>query len=134
MVNTVKICGVILLGAALFGAGYFWSESRIHSQMDKAQPPGSNDMAGMNMTPGTAMVTPQMQQLMGVRTAIVEARPLSKTIRAVGTVAFDESRVKHVHSKVDGWVDKLYVNTTGQFVSKGQPLFSIYSPDLVATQ
>ena len=91
-------------------------------------------MAGMNMAPGTAMVSPQMQQLMGVRTAIVEAKTLSKTVRAVGTVTYDESRVRQVYSKVDGWVDKLYVNSTGAFVSKGQPLFTIYSPDLVATQ
>jgi membrane fusion protein, copper/silver efflux system len=91
-------------------------------------------MAGMNMAQGTAMVSPQMQQLMGVRTTIVEPKKLSKTIRAVGTVAYDESRVTHVHSKVDGWVDKLYINSTGAFVAKGQPLFSMYSPDLVATQ
>jgi membrane fusion protein, copper/silver efflux system len=71
---------------------------------------------------------------MGVRTAIVEAKTLNKTVRAVGTVTYDESRVRQVYSKVDGWVDKLYVNSTGAFVGKGQPLFTIYSPDLVATQ
>jgi Cu(I)/Ag(I) efflux system membrane fusion protein len=75
-----------------------------------------------------------MQQLMGVRTAIVERKTLNKTVRAVGTVTYDESRVRQVYSKVDGWVDKLYVNSTGAFVGKGQPLFAIYSPDLVATQ
>ena len=144
--NTFKILGVILLSGAIFAAGYFWGQSKVHQEVVSKQPSASSDMgsmkgmsdmpgmAGMNMAPGTAMVSPQMQQLMGVRTAIVEAKTLSKTIRAVGTVAYDESRVKHVHSKVDGWVDKLYINSTGAFVSKGQPLFSIYSPDLVATQ
>ncbi len=144
--NTFKIIGVIVLSGVLFAAGYFWGQSKVHQQMSTGRPSESNDMAGMkgtsdmpgmagmNMAQGTAMVSPQMQQLMGVRTATVEARPLSKTIRAVGTVTYDESRVKHVHSKVDGWVDKLYVNSTGAFVGKGQPLFSIYSPDLVATQ
>ena len=144
--TTFKILGVIILSGALFAAGYFWGQSKVHQGMSTAQPSGGGDisgmkdmgnmpgMAGMNMAPGTAMVSPQMQQLMGVRTAIVEARTLGKTIRAVGTVAYDESRVKHVHSKVDGWVDKLYVDSTGAFVTKGQPLFSIYSPDLVATQ
>jgi Cu(I)/Ag(I) efflux system membrane fusion protein len=141
--NTFKIIGVIVLSGTIFAAGYFWGQSK---QMGTGRPSEGNDMAGMkgmsdmpgmagmNMTPGTAMVNPQMQQLMGVRTAIVEAKTLSKTIRAVGTVTYDESRVKHVHSKVDGWVDKLYVNSTGAFVAKGQPLFSIYSPDLMATQ
>ena len=144
--NTFKILGVILLSGAIFAAGYFWGQSKVHQEVVSKQPSASSDMgsmkgmsdmpgmAGMNIVPGTAMVSPQMQQLMGVRTAIVEAKTLSKTIRAVGTVAYDESRVKHVHSKVDGWVDKLYINSTGAFVSKGQPLFSIYSPDLVATQ
>jgi len=144
--NTFKILGVILLSGAIFAAGYFWGQSKVHQEVVSEQPSASSDMgsmkgmsdmpgmAGMNIAPGTAMVSPQMQQLMGVRTAIVEAKTLSKTIRAVGTVAYDESRVKHVHSKVDGWVDKLYINSTGAFVSKGQPLFSIYSPDLVATQ
>jgi len=144
--NTFKILGVIILSGAIFAAGYFWGQSKVHQQMGTGQPSGGSDMAGMkgmsdmpgmagmNIAPGTAMVSAQMQQLMGVRTAIVEPKTLSKTIRAVGTVAYDESRVTHVHSKVDGWVDKPYINSTGAFVNKGQPLFSIYSPDLLATQ
>ena len=137
--NTFKILGVIVVSGGLFAAGYFWGQNKTHQQMGSAQTsPGEMGsmpgMAGMNMAPGTAMVSPQMQQLMGVRTAIVEAKTLSRTVRAVGTVTYDESRVKRVHSKVDGWVDKLYVNSTGALVSKGQPLFAIYSPDLVATQ
>src|SRR5437773_3644264 len=102
---------------------------------DMAGMKGMSDMPGMTgMAPGTATVSPQMQQLMGVRTAVVEAKTLNKTVRAVGTVTYDESRVRQVYSKVDGWVDKLYVNSTGAFVGKGQALFAIYSPDLVATQ
>src|SRR6266542_46051 len=134
-----KILGGVVFSGGLFTAGYFWGQDKMHQQMGQTST-GSGEMgsmqgmASMNMAPGTAMVSSQMQQLMGVRTAVVEARTLSKTIRAVGTVSYDESRVKHVHSKVDGWVDKLYVNSTGAFVAKGQPLFSIYSPDLLATQ
>src|SRR5688572_19020146 len=141
--SILKVLGLVVSSGSLFVGGYFWGQNRMHQQM--AATPGGDmagmkdmggmqGMAGMNMAPGTAMVSPQMQQLMGVRIATVEARPLSRTIRAVGTVAYDESRVKHVHSKVDGWVDKLYVDSTGAFVAKGQPLFAIYSPDLVATQ
>ena len=135
----LKILGVIVLSGGLFAAGYFWGQNKMAQQMGSAQTsPGEMGsmpgMAGMNMAPGTAMVSPQMQQLMGVRTATVETKTLSRTVRAVGTVTYDESRVKRVYSKVDGWVDKLYVNSTGALVSKGQPLFAIYSPDLMATQ
>ena len=137
-----KVLGVLVLGGALFAGGYFWglnkgtgAPSSGGGDMAGMKDMGNmQGMAGMNMAPGMAMVSPQMQQLMGVRTATVEAKALGRTIRAVGTVSYDESRVKHVHSKVDGWIDRLYVNATGAFVSKGQPLFAIYSPDLVATQ
>jgi Cu(I)/Ag(I) efflux system membrane fusion protein len=134
-----KILGVVVFSGGLFTTGYFWGQDKMHQQMGQTST-GSGEMgsmqgmAGMNMAPGTAMVSPQMQQLMGVRIATVEAKTLNKTVRAVGTVTYDESRVRQVYSKVDGWVDKLYVNSTGAFVGKGQPLFTIYSPDLVATQ
>ena len=131
-----KIFGVILVSGGLFVGGYFWGQKKMAQQIGGAQT-GSGEMTnmpGINMAPGTAMVSPQMQQLMGVRTATVEAKTLSRTVRAVGIVTYDESRVKRVHSKVDGWIDKLYVNSTGALVSKGQPLFAIYGPDLMATQ
>ena len=59
---------------------------------------------------------------------------MAQTIRTVGSVTYDETRVSRVHSKIDGWVEKLYVNYTGKLVKKGQPLFTLYSPDLLATQ
>jgi Cu(I)/Ag(I) efflux system membrane fusion protein len=65
---------------------------------------------------------------------MVEKRPLATTIRAVGTVAYDERRVKQVNLRVAGWVTNLAVNYTGQFVRAGEPLLTIYSPELAATQ
>ncbi len=59
---------------------------------------------------------------------------ISKTVRAVGRAAFDETKVAHVHTKFSGWVDKVYVDFIGKLVKKGQPLLSIYSPELVSTQ
>ena len=85
------------------------------------------------MTPGTVEVSPEKQQLVGIRTT-VEIRPLTKKLRTVGIVAVDETRVAQVFTKVDGWIDKLFVNYTGTLVKKNQPLFMLYSPDLVATQ
>ena len=55
-------------------------------------------------------------------------------MRAVGSVVPDEARVRHVTSKVDGWVEKLYVNTDGQPVRAGEPLFELFSPELLASQ
>lgn len=77
---------------------------------------------------------PRQQQLIGVTTAPVERKAVNRNVRAVGTVVPDERRVSVVHSKVSGWIDKLYVDATGQPVAAGQPLLSIYSPEVYATQ
>ncbi len=73
-------------------------------------------------------------RLAGVQTAVAERQSLSRTARAAGVVVADETRVRHVHTKVAGYIEKLYVNYTGQEVRRGQPLLSIYSPELLATQ
>jgi len=75
-----------------------------------------------------------IRQNIGVRTTRVERRDLARLVRAVGHVAYDERRVVHVHTKVQGWVEKLFVEFVGQKVKRGQPLLEIYSPELVATQ
>ncbi|MBI2349862.1 MAG: efflux RND transporter periplasmic adaptor subunit, partial [Deltaproteobacteria bacterium] len=74
------------------------------------------------------------QQLVGIRTAAAELRPLTKKIRTVGIGAYDETKVAQVYTKEDGWIEKLFVNYTGKLVEKGQPLFTFYSPELVSTQ
>jgi RND family efflux transporter MFP subunit len=58
----------------------------------------------------------------------------SRTIRAVGKVAIDETRIGHVHTKLEGWIEKVFVDFTGEVVKKGQPLLTIYSPDMLASQ
>jgi RND family efflux transporter MFP subunit len=86
--------------------------------------------------PGQAEVTisPERQQLIGVKTGLVERLPLEKAIRTVGKVDYAERRLAHIHTRVEGWIKRLMVDYTGQFVKKHQPLFTIYSPELVATQ
>jgi membrane fusion protein, copper/silver efflux system len=84
--------------------------------------------------PGTVQLSAEKQQLMGVTTAKAEYRSLNKVIRAVGNVAIDETRIANVHVKVSGWIQKVFVDYTFQHVMKGDPLFTIYSPDLLATQ
>ena len=73
-------------------------------------------------------------QKLGVKTETVASRELTSTIRAVATVQANERLLNTVTSKFDGWIQKLYVNTTGQAVRRGEPLMDVYSPDLIAAQ
>ncbi|NIR49519.1 efflux RND transporter periplasmic adaptor subunit [candidate division KSB1 bacterium] len=82
----------------------------------------------------TVNVPLYQQQLIGVQRDTVKSRPVAKTIRTVGHVAYNETRVATINLKFSGWIEELYVDYIGQLVKKGQPLFDIYSPELVATQ
>ncbi len=104
--------------------------------------PGKSAM-GMDLVPvyedelvgGVAVtVDPVTQQNMGLRTAIVRQEPLERTIRTYGHITADETRTAQVNLKTGGWVEKLYVDYTGMYVEKGQPLFEFYSPELLAAQ
>ncbi len=79
-------------------------------------------------------LSPERQQAIGVQIGKAEVRELTQTIRTVGRVTFDETLLHQIHPKFEGYVEELYVNYTGKPVRKGQPLLSIYSPDLLATQ
>jgi Cu(I)/Ag(I) efflux system membrane fusion protein len=74
------------------------------------------------------------RQLIGVRTAPVRKIPFQRSLRAVGRVAADETRLRQVTTKIDGYVERLYANSVGEVVRKGQPLLEIYSPELLASQ
>jgi Cu(I)/Ag(I) efflux system membrane fusion protein len=74
------------------------------------------------------------QQLIGVRTGVVEHQRAEGATRTVGVLAYDETRTTHIHVKVAGWVEQLFVDFVGKPVRRGQPLFSVYSPDLVAAE
>ena len=82
----------------------------------------------------TFTVDPRRQQLINVQTTEVEVRSLEKVIRAVATLEVDETRIAYVHPKISGWIQKVFVDFTLQHVNEGDPLFSIYSPELVLTQ
>ena len=91
---------------------------------------------GVNLPAGYAAVQVGMEraQLAGIQSATAVREAISHPIRAVGLVVADERRIRRVQSKIDGWIEKLHTNFTGQLVTKGQPLLEIYSPDLVASQ
>ena len=79
-------------------------------------------------------ISSERQQLIGIKTAVVKSQPIRKLIKAMGRVDYAEPNISIVNLKFDGWVEKLFVNSTGRAVRKGEPLFDIYSPDLVAAQ
>ena len=79
-------------------------------------------------------ITSEQQKLIGVKTIKVALRPMQKVLRTVGRLEADERKLATVNTKVEGWIEKLYVETTGSHVRKGEPLAEIYSPELVATQ
>ena len=96
---------------------------------------GSSNAAGA--APGAAvagrisvMISPEKRQLIGLATSKVEVRNLSRTLRTPATVVHDERRVARVAPRFAGWVRSLQINYTGQAVEKGQPLFTVYSPEL----
>lgn len=94
----------------------------------------ASGMSGSSGQPPTIRISPERQQQIGVKFAEVQSKAANVEIRAVGRVAYDETRIAHVHTKVSGWIDEVFVNFVGAPVRKGQPLFTIYSPDLVAGQ
>ena len=79
-------------------------------------------------------LTPQRLQSIGVKTGVVEAKPVEDEIRTVGNVEVDETRLAYVQVRFPGWIQKVFADSTYQYVRKGQPLFTIYSPDLVTTE
>ncbi|MBA3936983.1 MAG: efflux RND transporter periplasmic adaptor subunit, partial [Planctomycetes bacterium] len=108
----------------------------------KMQTPGSCPICSMDLIPvtkeqvasGEIMVDESRRQLIGIRTAAVTRQPMRIVVHAVGHVAYDESGYSDVSLKVGGWVTKLIADTTGAFVEKGRPLFTLYSPELYAAE
>ncbi|MGP8201423.1 MAG: efflux RND transporter periplasmic adaptor subunit [Limisphaerales bacterium] len=104
--------------------------------------PGNCPICGMKLTPmrkqaGDSQVIaidPVTAQNMNIRTAVVTRGPLRRTIRTVGVIEYNETTLADVTTKFKGWIEKLYINATGQLVMRGDPLFEIYSPDLYSAQ
>jgi membrane fusion protein, copper/silver efflux system len=83
---------------------------------------------------GAIRVPIERQQLAGVKFGTADWTDGTRSIRTVGSVTYDETRVAMVHSRIEGWVERVFVDFTGDFVKKGQPLLTIYSPELLASQ
>jgi Cu(I)/Ag(I) efflux system membrane fusion protein len=96
--------------------------------------PAHNISEAAEESPIEVEIPVEKQQLMGVKTAEVSVRPLRKIIRTVGRIEQDERRLATVNAKIEGWIEKLYVDYKGKYVKEGEPLAEIYSPELYATQ
>ncbi|HEX2674578.1 MAG TPA: efflux RND transporter periplasmic adaptor subunit, partial [Polyangiaceae bacterium] len=128
------------------------SASANHSEIDhytcsmhpsvKQQAPGKCPICGMTLIPvtkaqheqGVVIIDEQRRQLIGVSIGTVTEGPMQRNFRAVGQVSYDESAMTDVTLKVGGFITKLLVSQTGQHVSKGQPLLTLYSPELYSAQ
>ena len=90
--------------------------------------------SGDDFGPGAVKIAPHVVNNLGVRTAPVELKNMHTEISTVGYVQYDEDKLIHIHPRVDGWIEKLYVKAAGNPVEKGQPLYTLYSPQLVNAQ
>jgi membrane fusion protein, copper/silver efflux system len=135
----IGIAASVIVVTAL-AAGVYALRDRFRRQAD---PPALTSMPAPQATPpqdagtvarGEVTIDPQRQQLIGVRLAPVTRSPMAAMLRTTGVVRYDETRLADVNVKLDGWIRDLKVDYTGQLVQKGQPLFTLYSPDLLATQ
>ena len=163
MNKSIIFTAVIMLGVGL-GFGYWLSPASKQDSVEKAatekkplfyrssmdpsitSPVPAKDSMGMDYVPvyadsavdtdktGTVEIDPVVVQNIGVRTMVAKRASLSRTIRAVGRVDFDEERMARLHPKVEGWIEEIRVNKTGEAVKEGDVLLSIYSPQLVSTQ
>ena len=108
--------------------------------------PGKSPM-GMDLVPvyedgdkttdqgqGTIRISPDVINNLGVRTELVSYKSLQTKINTVGYVTYDEDKLVHIHPRVQGWIEKLHIKSIGEPVQKGQPLYEIYSPELVNAQ
>ncbi|MBN2338298.1 MAG: efflux RND transporter periplasmic adaptor subunit [Acidobacteria bacterium] len=144
------------------GEGGVTGEARYHCPMHPtytSDHPGDCSICGMKLVPirdaagdsggeaageagkgpapagyATVSIPDDRVQMMGITLAEARTLDLTPTIRTSGIVTYDETRIHRVHAKFDGYIEELFVDYTGAYVRKGQPLFSVYSPELYATQ
>jgi len=137
------IAAIVLLTGSILSPGVLpaWAQHAGHTP----PPPKAQEMPPMPGMPAVPKeevpaeapqveISPEQQQLIGVKTAKVAVIPLRKVIRTVGRIDADERKLATINTKIEGWIEKLHVDYTGRYVKKGEPLAEIYSPELLATQ
>ncbi len=142
---------LVALIAVVAAAGWLWWRSPVNPIMRRVQPaatasgsepsqpaaPASSDdsAAPPSETPlAPIQLSPQRMQSIGVKVGVVESKTINDEIRLYGNVQPSERRFAYVQTRFAGWIRQVYADATGDFIRKGQPLFTIYSPDLVETE
>jgi RND family efflux transporter MFP subunit len=144
--SLVWIAGIVVFAAICHYRSRFTRRTPATAMSSEVQPAAIGPATGASPS-GTSIseqkieapfapiqLSPERMQSIGVATGTVEYKQLSDEIRATGTVAIDEQLVSYVQVRFPGYIRKVFVNATYLFVHKGEPLFTIYSPDLVATE
>ena len=144
---------LVALIAVVAAAGWLWWRSPVNPIMRRVQPaatasgsepsppaapataPSDDSAAPPSETPlAPIQLSPQRMQSIGVKVGVVESKTINDEIRLYGNVQPSERRFAYVQTRFAGWIRQVYADATGDFIRKGQPLFTIYSPDLVATE
>ena len=129
---------ILLAGAGAFLAGAWYSGREAARVAPPPANPGlvAGEAADDNLpaTPGAVKISAARQQLIGVRVAEVEKKPVSHSLRLLGRVAADETRIFRINAAVDGWIQKAFPNTVGSLVKKDEALSTYYSPQLLDAQ
>ena len=151
--RAVVVVALVAVTAALVGTLYELRDRLVHvpvigalfgANRSRAMPAADRDMSASPMAMDSTdraivdlrvevQLDPRRQQLIGVRTAPVERAPVTQALRTVGLVRYDETRLTDVNLKIEGWIQDLKVDYTGQPVQQGDPLFTVYSPELLTT-
>jgi RND family efflux transporter MFP subunit len=140
-IRKISLLGLLILAVAAFVYFAIIRRQARHDITDtglKTEPPAASPAAAPSPSAASQnngiFVSPEKQQLIGMRSVPAEMGTLTKDIRIVGKVSYDETRVTHIHSKVSGYIEEVFADSVGKPVRAGEPLFTIYSPDLVATE
>ena len=147
--GTCPICGMDLVPVLREEAGQQPQQEgeiahytcSMHPSVRQAEA-GTCPICGMDLVPvlrselesGIVIIDAVRQQQIGVRTATLRTAPMSRIVRAVGHVTYDESRLTDFSVKIQGWIEELEIDRTGAFVREGEVLFTLYSPELYSAQ
>jgi RND family efflux transporter MFP subunit len=122
-------------------AGFWWHSHHPAATKTAATPAPQQETSPSAMPQSSAetplspiQLSPERLQSIGVKFGVVERKDLKDTIRTTGTVAIDERRLSYVQTRISGHIEKVFANATYQYVKKGQPLFTLHSPELIAAE
>jgi Cu(I)/Ag(I) efflux system membrane fusion protein/cobalt-zinc-cadmium efflux system membrane fusion protein len=140
----LALIGNVVLAALLVGVWlhYRTANPMAHAQTQQANYSAQDSMSTSMATPSASteaplvpvQISPQRLQSIGVKTGKVERKLVADAVRTTGNVSVDERRLAYVQVRLSGYIQKVFADATYQYVRKGQPLFTVYSPDLVATE